>query len=432
MRIAIVGTGIAGLSAAWTLHRAGHDLTLFEAGGHVGGHVNTVPIEAGGRTWPVDTGFIVFNDWTYPNFLNLLKTLGVERRPTDMGFSVRDEATGIEYNGRNLNTLFAQRRNLLRPSHWRMIGDILRFAREAETVLADATDPTLGEVLDRGRYSAAFRERYLVPMGAAIWSAPAAAVLRMPARFFVNFFRNHGMLSVDDRPQWYTVVGGSWAYVRAMAAPFQDRIRLRTPVHGIRRLPDGIALRHAGGTETFDEVVIASHSDQALALLEDPSAEERAVLGALRYQPNEAILHSDEAVLPRRRSCWAAWNYHLLADRGEQPVPVTYHMNLLQGFSDAPQSFLVTLNHDGGIDPRRIIARIPYHHPIFDPPAVRAQARWGEINGVRRTWFCGAYWRNGFHEDGLVSGLRVARGLGAEAPWQADLGDAHQDRSSRA
>jgi uncharacterized protein len=411
MRIAIIGTGVAGMTAAWTLHHAGHELSIFEAGSHIGGHTNTIPIALGGQTYAVDTGFIVFNDWTYPNFIKLLDLLGVPSQPTTMSFSVRDGRSGLEYNGTSLNTLFAQRSNLFRPSFYRMIRDILRFGREAPALLAGDDDrTTLGQYVDRNGYSRQFIENYLLPMGGAIWSAGTAAMRDFPARYFVQFFKNHGMLSVDERPQWRVVKGGSWNYAKALVAPFRERIRLETPVESIRRDLGGVTVISKGVHERFDQVVIAAHGDQALQLLGDPTAAEREVLTGFAYTRNEAVLHTDTNLMPRRRRAWAAWNYHLTGNESA-PVPVTYDMNALQGI-DAPERFLVTLNPPIGIAPERVLRRIIYQHPHYTVASVASQKRWAEINGVNRTYFCGAYWGYGFHEDGVVSGLKVAERFG--------------------
>ena len=411
MDIAIIGTGIAGLTVAHGLHRR-HRVTMYEAADWIGGHTHTLDVTVQGRDYAVDTGFIVFNDRTYPNFVRLLDELGVASQPTTMSFSVRCPRTGLEYNGNNLNTLFAQRRNLLRPAFYAMLRDILRFNREAPRLLEHSETPTLGEYLRAHGYGSGFVEHYLVPMAAAIWSAEPARMLEMPAPNFIRFFRNHGLLSLNDRPQWRVIQGGSREYVKRLTAPFRDRIRLACPVRRVRRLPNRVELVTAAGTESYDQVVFATHSDQALGLLADPGRAERAVLGAIPYQDNSVVLHTDTGLLPRRRLAWAAWNYHL-AGPPRQGATVTYNMNLLQGL-DAPETFCVTLNHDHAIDPGRILARMHYQHPLFTPAAVAAQARHGEINGVNRTWYCGAYWGNGFHEDGVVSALRVVEGLGAE------------------
>jgi uncharacterized protein len=406
MKIAIIGTGIAGNVAAYHLSRE-HDITVLEAGDHAGGHTHTHAIEQDGQSYNVDTGFIVFNDWTYPNFIALLDELGVPSQESAMSFSVRAEQSGIEYNGTSLNTLFAQRRNLLRPSFLRMIRDILRFNREAPALLAGSGDDiTLGDYLAAQRYSRAFIEHYIIPMGAAIWSTDAENMQRFPARYFVRFFHNHGMLSVDQRPQWRVIQGGSARYVEKLTAPFRERIRLRTPVEWIRRLPGQVLVKALGlETERYDQVFLACHSDQALALLADASASEREVLGAIPYQENEAVLHTDTRLLPRRKLAWAAWNYHVLPQARER-VALTYNMNILQGLN-APTPFLVTLNHSAAIDPAKIIKRICYQHPLYTRAGVAAQARQTEINGPLNTYYCGAYWRFGFHEDGVVSALNA-------------------------
>lgn len=413
MRVAIVGTGIAGNVAAYHLARE-HDIVVYEAGSHVGGHTHTHEVEQGGRPYSVDTGFIVFNGWTYPNFIALLNQLGVQSQDSPMSFSVRDERYGIEYNGTSLNTLFAQRSNLFRPSFWRMLRDIARFNREAPELLKEGNDSLcLGDYLEANRYSREFVERYIVPMGAAIWSTNPQAMRTFPARFFVRFFHNHGMLSVNDRPQWRVIRGGSARYVEKLTAPFRDRIRLNTPVQSIRRVAGGAVVKARGcEAERFDAVFMACHSNQALAMLEDAGAAEREVLGAIAYQHNEAMLHTDTRLLPRRRLAWAAWNYHVLGDveknEHNQQVALTYQMNILQSL-DAPEPFLVTLNRSDAIDPAKVIRRIAYEHPLFTPAAVAAQARQEEINGPLATYYCGAYWRNGFHEDGVVSALAALK-----------------------
>jgi len=404
MRVAIVGAGIAGNVAAWHLHRSGHDITVFEAGGHVGGHTHTHDVTLEGRHYAVDTGFIVFNDRTYPEFVSLLETLGASSQPSAMSFSVRCDRSGLEYNGSTLNGLFAQRRNLLRPAFLRMLRDILRFNREAPALLdRGAQESSLGAYLEENAYGREFVEHYLVPMGAAVWSTDPQRMLGFPARYFVRFFHHHGMLSVNDRPQWRVVRGGSREYVRRLTAPFASRIRLRTPVRGIRRLHAGVELELDAGRSRFDAVFLACHSDQALDLLRDASRAEREVLGAIGYQENEVLLHTDTRLLPRARRAWAAWNYHVPAT--PQPrVAVTYNMNILQGL-DAPETLCVTLNHAGGVEPAKVLERLVYHHPLYTPAAVAAQARQAELNRGRRTYYCGAYWGFGFHEDGVRSAL---------------------------
>lgn len=417
MKVAIVGTGISGMVAAYLLH-PDHDITVFEAADYIGGHTNTLDVTMDGRTYAIDTGFIVFNDWTYPNFITLLNKLGVEAQASDMSFSVKCERTGLEYNGTSLNTLFAQRRNLLRPSFYRMIRDILRFNRESLSLLDQPEPgPSLGDYLEDHRYSTEFIQRYIVPMGAAIWSADHTTMLGFPARYLVQFFKNHGMLSVDDRPTWRVIKGGSQRYMEKLVAPFRDRILLNSPVESITRHPESVEVRarlNRGERRafTFDAVVLAAHSDQVLAMLADPSQREREILGAIRYQDNEAVLHTDASVLPRRRLVWAAWNYHLLSNQPDRAV-VTYHMNRLQGLT-APHEFCVTLNHTKAIDPRKVIRRITYHHPVYSSVTVAAQKRHGEISGMNRTYYCGAYWGFGFHEDGVKSALAACRPFGKE------------------
>ena len=406
MKVAIVGTGIAGLTTAAGLSDR-HELTVFEAADWIGGHSNTVDVEEDGRIVAVDTGFIVFNDWTYPNFIALLKKLGVAWQASNMSFSLQCEKTGLEYNGTSLNSLFAQRRNILRPSFLHMIWEILRFNREAPRFLATQDEATtLGAWLESRGFGGAFVEHYVVPMGRAIWSADEEAMLGFPARFFIDFFHRHGFLSVDNRPQWQTVTGGSREYVRKLISPFASRIRVATPVASVRRLPQGVALRTvAGETLQFDAVVFACHSDQALAMLEDPSDAEREILGAFPYAPNEAVLHTDESLLPRRPLARAAWNYHLRRDPG-RGVALTYDMNVLQSLATR-RRYLVSLNMTDAIDERCVLRTFSYSHPVYTPGAVAAQKRHAEISGPRRSFYCGAYWRYGFHEDGVVSGLRV-------------------------
>jgi predicted NAD/FAD-binding protein len=404
MRIAVVGSGIAGNVVAHGLHGE-HDVTVYEAARRAGGHSHTHSVRQAGRRYEVDTGFIVFNDRTYPNFVALLDQLGVASQESSMSFSVRCETSGLEYNGTSLGTLFVQRRNLLRPAFLGMLRDIVRFNREAPALLrgTDGELP-LGEILARGRYGRPFVDHYLVPMGAAIWSTAPAAMLAFPARFFVRFLHNHGMLTWNDRPLWRTVRGGSARYVEKLTAPFRDRILLGTPVEWIRRLPGGVIVKARGrAASRFDAVFLACHSDQALRLLGDASPVEREVLGAIPYQENEAVLHTDTRLLPRRRRAWAAWNYHVVPGRSG-PVALTYNMNILQRL-DAPTPFLVTLNRTDAIDPARVIERVTYHHPLFTPSSVAAQSRQREVNGALRTYYCGAWWRNGFHEDGVVSAL---------------------------
>jgi predicted NAD/FAD-binding protein len=409
MKIAIIGSGIAGNVIAHHLYRE-HDITVFESASHVGGHTHTHTVEFDGEQHQIDTGFIVFNDWTYPNFIALLAELGVEAQPTAMSFSVRNESSGLEYNGTSLNSLFAQRRNLLRPSFHRMLRDILRFNREAPALLDAAGDDMLGDYLAQQNYSPGFINDYLIPMGAAIWSTDPLRMLSFPAKFFVRFFHNHGMLSVDARPQWRAIRGGSARYVDKLVAPFRHCIRLNTPVEFVRRLPDRVMIKARGAEpERYDQVFMACHSDQALRLLADASPLERAVVGAIPYQENQAVLHTDTALLPRTRRAWAAWNYHVVNADDAHSAPratLTYNMNILQNLASR-HTFCVTLNRTAEIAPDKIIQRLTYHHPLYTPAGVAAQQRQHEVNGVNRTYFCGAYWRYGFHEDGVVSALNA-------------------------
>lgn len=402
MKVAVIGSGIAGNVAARLLHES-HEVTVYESAGHVGGHSHTHDVEVGGRRVCVDTGFIVYNERTYPRFTAWLARLGVATQESCMSFSLRDDASGLEYNGTSLNALFAQRRNLFRPSFLGMVRDILRFHREAPRLLDRPGDEVpLGEYLAAARYGRAFREHYILPMGAAIWSTDAARMLDFPARFFVRFLHNHGMLTVNDRPVWRTVQGGSARYVERLVAPFRHRIRLRTPIEWVRRLPAGVVVKPQGDeAQVYDALFMACHADQALALLLDPSDAERQVLSAVPCQRNEAVLHTDSRVLPRRRLAWAAWNYHRTA-QDDRPLALTYHMNLLQKL-DAGPPLLVTLNRSDEIDPARVLARMAYRHPVFTGASVAAQARHRELNGAQATYYCGAWWRNGFHEDGVAS-----------------------------
>jgi predicted NAD/FAD-binding protein len=410
MRIAIIGSGIAGMVAAARLHDS-HEITVFEAADYIGGHTRTRDVQWQGQHYAIDTGFIVFNDWTYPRFIALLDELGVGYQDSNMSFSLRDERSGLEYNGTSLNSLFAQRLNALRPSFVRMLLDILRFNRESRALLAGGDDElTLGDYLELHGYSRAFRKHYIIPMGKAIWSATERGMLEFPARFFVEFFDRHGFLNVSNRPTWQVIKGGSREYMRKLAAPFRHRIRLNTAVTGIRRDAAGVTVRSAGSSERFDHVFLACHSDQALRLLLDATPAEREVLGAFPYQRNEAVLHTDHRLLPRRPLARAAWNYHLLDDPLPRREPdgtadlatLTYDMNVLQSL-DAPVRFLLTLNRVADIDPARIIETHTFHHPVYTPAGVAAQKRRAEVSGVNRTFYCGAYWRYGFHEDGVVS-----------------------------
>jgi hypothetical protein len=413
-RIAVVGTGVSGLTAAYLLDRR-HHVTLFEADSRPGGHTHTHTVEDPRGPLAVDTGFIVFNPVHYPLFTRLLEQLEVASQPTDMSFSVRDARDGLEWAGSpSLNTVFGQRRNLLRPGFWRMLRDIARFGREAPGVLQDPDDRRTVRAFAREQgYGRGFTEHYLLPLGASLWSCPEKRFADFPIRFVVEFMAHHHMLQIGGRPPWRTVAGGSRRYVDALLARLRGPLRLATPVRGVRRHADHVTLRTDAGEETFDEVVIAAHADDALALLgADATPLERELLASFPYERNEAVLHWDSSVLPRRRRCWAAWN-HLRPEDDRDQVAVTYNMNILQRLS-AERTWCVTLNDAGTIDPARIERRLSYTHPLFTAARGRAQARHGELVRARRTSFCGAYWGYGFHEDGVRSAVAVARAFGEE------------------
>ena len=414
MRIAIIGSGIAGLTCAYLLSRR-HAVTVFEAASWVGGHTHTVDVDWAGERYAIDTGFIVFNDWTYPNFIRLLEQLDVGSQPTQMSFSVNDPLSGLEYNGHSLDTLFAQRSNLLSPGFWGMLREILRFNRQAIADLdAGRIDDhtTLGSYLQAQGYGQRFVDHYVVPMGSAIWSMSRADMLAFPLQFFVRFCRNHGLLSVNKRPQWRVIEGGSRSYIGPLSRRFAEQVRLDCKVHRVDRDQGGVTLHSAAGTERFDKVVFACHSDQALALLQAPSTQEQAVLGAIGYADNDVVLHTDTRLLPRRRKAWASWNYRLAGD-GQAPAALTYNMNILQGLQ-APVTFCVSLNQTALIDPAQIIARFSYAHPQYSLAALAAQARHAQLQGGQHSYFCGAYWGNGFHEDGVTSALQVASHFGEQ------------------
>jgi len=407
MRIAIVGSGISGLVAARRL-AARHEITLFEADSYVGGHTNTVDVESHGRNFAVDTGFIVFNDRTYPNFMRLLKELSVPIHPTTMSFSYRSDRLGLEYATHSLAGLFAQRTNLVKPGFWRMLSGIRRFRNEAPKLLLRADyELSLRDYLEAMQYPAEFIERFLIPMGAAIWSAAPDQFEKFPARHFAEFFENHGTLHTKNQPQWYVVSGGSRRYVEALLKTFRGNFRLNHSVQQIVRDPHGVDIWcNNGSHERFDHVILATHSDQALRMLASPTAREIEILGAIAYTRNTATLHTDETLLPRRDAARASWNYRDISDGSG--VAVTYDMNRLQGL-DAPETFCVTLNHDHAIAPEKILRTIEYAHPLFTAAGFRAQRRHAEISARNRTHYCGAYWGNGFHEDGVTSALRVCR-----------------------
>lgn len=415
MKIAIIGSGISSLTAAYLLSDR-YDIQVFETDSRIGGHTATKRIEYAGESHAIDTGFIVYNDWTYPNFIRLMTTLGVPSRATEMSYSVTDEITGLEYSGTNLNTLFSQRSNLISPAFWRMLRDIMRFNRESLIDWRSGKIPvgmSLGTYLSENHYGNRFIHQYLIPMGAAIWSSGDQIMLDFPVEFFIRFFNNHGLLSVNNRPQWRTLIGGSQAYLEPLTKRFAEKIHLNSRITAIYRHQQGVKIHFEHGEQQdFDHVIIGTHSDQALTLLGDASHNERTILGAIPYQSNEVVLHTDTSVLPQKRLAWSSWNTRLLRQQHVRPA-LTYNMNILQGIQ-SKHTFCVTLNHTQAIDPNKILGTYHYDHPEFTVAGVAAQDRWEDINGTNNTWFCGAYWANGFHEDGVTSGIRVAKALGAQ------------------
>jgi len=412
MKVAIIGSGISGLTAAYLLHKD-HDITVFEANDYIGGHTHTHEIKQNDKLWSVDSGFIVYNEKTYPNFISLLQKLKVEVQKTSMGFSVKSPSKNLEYSGGSLNTIFAQRKNLLKPSFLIMLKDVLRFNRIAvKELLTVDQSTTISDFLKKHNFSSHFIENYIIPMGAAIWSTAAEKTTEMPAAFYIRFFKNHGLLQVFNRPQWFVIKGGSKSYVKKIIAGFKENILLSSAVKGVVRTPDGVMIYHDKDKDPikFDKVIFATHSDQALALLKDPSDNELSILSALPYQKNIAILHTDNSLMPKIKTTWSSWNYLLSGDPGK-PVTLTYNMNILQSL-DAQPDFLVTLNSSSEIDPTKIIKKIEYHHPLFTVDGVKAQKRKTEISGANNTFYCGAYWGNGFHEDGVNSALEVCKDFG--------------------
>ena len=423
-RIAIIGSGISGLTCAHFLKNE-HHVSLFEAGNYLGGHTATVDIEHLGQPYAIDTGFIVCNDHTYPNFLKLLSSIGINIKPTQMSFSVHHAATGLEYNGHTLNSLFAQRRNLFKPSFYRFVGQILRFNRLAKArhkqLQADATfnsEGTLGDFLSQHGFSESFRQQYILPMVAAIWSASTEDANQFDLVFFLKFFVNHGLLNIINRPQWYVIENGSRSYIPKLTQGLTD-IRLNTPVLSVVRKAEGVTIITQGKEESFDEVVFACHSDQALALLADANAQEHAILNDIEYRENEVVLHTDTAVLPERKLAWASWNYWL-EDQPSVLPRLTYNMNILQGI-ESDTTFCVTLNQSESIDPSKVLRRFSYAHPAFTQTALLAQKRRTEITNKNHSHFCGAYWYNGFHEDGVRSALDVCQNiLGDKFTWNIE------------
>ncbi len=416
MKIAIVGSGIAGLTCAWRL--AGHhQVTLFDAGVTAGGHTATVDVDTPQGTFAIDTGFIVYNDRTYPRFIGLLSELGISGQKTEMSFSVHNPVSGLEYNGHTLASLFAQRRNLFNPAFWGLLKEILRFNRLAKQALTAPLreSDTLESFLEKHGFSAFFAKHYILPMGAAIWSSSLQEMRRFPLPLFLHFFEHHGLLDVTQRPQWYVVPGGSREYVRAMLNALDGRIdlKLESPVQNVIRHDRGVELLAGSVTCAFDQVIFACHSSQALSLLEQPSKSEEEILGGIGWQCNEVILHSDTRWLPKRKRAWASWNYRL-SEHDEVRACVTYNMNILQGLPEGSPLFCVTLNPGSPIDERFVWRRFEYEHPLFTPQSALAQARRKEINGQQRSWYCGAYWYNGFHEDGVRSALDVVQGIARE------------------
>ena len=407
MRIAIIGSGVSGLVAAHMLHHH-RDVTVFETRSKIGGHVRTIDVTGpAGEQLAIDIGFIVYNEANYPLFTSLLNSLGVAGRPSEMSFGVRSDRSGLEYSSANVRSMFAQPANLVRPGFYKMIRDILRFHREAPPAIRNgAGSMSLGEYLVSADYSPRLATDFLKPMGSALWSIPQGQVMEMPAEFFIRFFENHGMLTVNDQPEWRVIEGGSTRYIEALVQPFRDRIRTGTAVRQVHRTLSEVSV----DGEVFDEVIFACHADQALKLLSDATPGEREVLGALPFQDNDVVLHTDTSVLPRARKAWASWNYRVGAT-DDASATVTYNMNRLQTL-DTPTTYCVTLNDTASIDPSSILHRTTFSHPHFTRDGIAAQARHAEISGPNRTHYCGAYWGFGFHEDGVRSAVGVAERLG--------------------
>ena len=414
MKIAIIGSGISGLTSAYLLNR-NHDITVFEANDYIGGHTHTHNIKIKDKEYAVDTGFIVYNERTYPNFIKLLDTLGVERQLSTMGFSVKSASEDYEYAGESLNSLFAKRSNIFRLGFLRMLYEMYRFGKKSDsTGLGLDVSITLGTYLRSENYSNEFINYFIIPMGAAIWSTPANKVLDMPAYFFIKFFYNHGMLEIINRPKWWVIKDGSSAYIKKIIKGFESKINLSSPIRTVSRLDNGIEIETANSKKPlmFDAVVFATHSDQALGMLKDPTEKEKDILSSIPYQKNEVLLHTDSSVLPKRKLAWASWNYQLDSNP-ESPVVLTYNMNILQSL-DCDETFCVTLNDHQSVDKSKVLKKITYHHPLFTVKGIEAQKRKLEISGVNNTYYCGAYWHNGFHEDGVVSAIEVCKHFGEQ------------------
>ena len=414
MKIAIIGSGISGLTTAWYL-RHKHNITLFEANDYAGGHTATVDVEVDSGQYAIDTGFIVFNDRTYPNFEQLLMELDIQGQASEMSFSVHNDNNGLEYNGHGLSSLFAQKKNLFKPQFFRFLYEITKFNRLAKQTAYENIEQqqTLGDFLQQHDLSDYFTENYILPMGAAIWSSSLADMRNIPLDFFLRFFLNHGLLDIVNRPQWYVIPGGSREYVNRMLVEIEPLIKLNSPVQQVSRLNDQVYITVNDSVEVFDHVIFACHSDQALALLADSTTNEQQILSAMAYQDNEVVLHTDESILPNEKAAWASWNYHLplISNDSQQQLPaLTYNMNILQGI-DAPETFCVTLNQTQDIDPSKILRQFTYAHPVFNRSSIHAQQQRHLINGIENTWFCGAYWYNGFHEDGVRSALDVIEAI---------------------
>ena len=415
-KIAIIGTGISGLTCGYLLHKK-HDITLFESNNYIGGHTATKDVQVNGMKYAIDTGFIVFNDWTYPNFIKLMDKIGVQSQATEMSFSVKNLSQNLEYNGNTLNSLFAQRRNILRPKFWRIVRDILKFNKICKHSAEQKTDYghlTLNEFLSQHQFSNEFTYNYILPMCSAIWSTSLEDIKAFPFTFFLRFFNNHGLLNITDRPQWRSIVGGSREYIKPLIAGFEDKVKLNSPVKSVTdKGPQKLITCQDDSDHLFDEVIFACHSDQALAMLENPTVSQTEILGNMPYAKNEVVLHTDHSVLPSRKLAWASWNYLINGYEGESQAPaiLTYNMNILQNIQ-SDTTFCVTLNNSADIDPEKILGTYYYSHPQFNNQTITAQARWSDISGKQGLHFCGAYWFNGFHEDGVHSALNVCQSFG--------------------